>query len=488
MIAPAAHNQSTTLNRATQTLAIVFGLLCVLGMFWGASLEQVIAYLLVLSAAVLPSLLWLRMGALGIPILPAVGLAYIPYFAWPLLSGGENTQAYTLWEIARAGITVALFLVTATVAWRLIAGTVRARHAIATEQADPSRAVGFMLAGLLVGVVFHAGVILGWLEGIGTLFGLVRSIAVTFVTVACFLIGVTRAQGVLRGPAWAASLAGLGLLTALSWSSLFLVGGMIYLLAAGLGFVLVSKRIPVLAFGVLFVVVAVLHAGKGEMRERYWISGSNSADISAMQVPGLLVDWVGVGIHAISTGELGQSVVDRASLIQMILRAQVETPDRVDFLMGETYALLPSILVPRFIDSDKPASQVGMDLLNIRYGVLTVEGVASTAIGWGLIAEAYANFGYYGVIGIALALGVFCGALFIWSARADIVSIPTLASIAAMMGLINLEADFIQLFSSLLQSFVAVLVFSALYRWFAIPRDSVVRAGRNTSRDSSAGW
>jgi hypothetical protein len=155
---------------------------------------------------------------------------------------------------------------------------------------------------------------------------------------------------------------------------------------------------------------------------------------------------------------------------------QSETPDRIDYLRGETYALLPAILVPRFIDPDKPASQVGMTLLNIHYGILTVEGAEVTAIGWGLVAEAYANFGYLGVIGIALILGAFCGALAVWSAHAEIVSLPALASIATMMALVSLEQDFIALFSTLYQSFIVVFIFYHAYRSLVIPQNRPARS------------
>jgi hypothetical protein len=260
----------------------------------------------------------------------------------------------------------------------------------------------------------------------------------------------------------------LSLLTSIAWSSLFLVGGMIYLLSTGLGYVLASKRLPLLAFGILFAVVSILHAGKGEMREKYWLSGTNYGEISVAHLPGMLFEWVGDGVYALASGNSNSGVVDRASLIQMILLAESLTPEVIPYLGGETYAMLPSILVPRFIESDKPASQVGMELLNIRYGVLTAEGAAVTAVGWGLVAEAYANFGVAGVVGMAIALGAFCGALHAWSANARLISIPMLASIAAMMVLLNLEADFIQLFVSLFQSFIAVLIFSLGYRWFAL--------------------
>jgi hypothetical protein len=126
------------------------------------------------------------------------------------------------------------------------------------------------------------------------------------------------------------------------------------------------------------------------------------------------------------------------------------------------------VLVPRFIDANKPASQVGMDLLNVRYGLLTVEGASVTAIGWGLIPEAYANFGYPGVLGMGLVVGLLCGGLTWWSANREVVSVPTLMSISTMMTLINVEIDFIQACSALLQALGAVVIFLLLYGWFVI--------------------
>jgi hypothetical protein len=118
-----------------------------------------------------------------------------------------------------------------------------------------------------------------------------------------------------------------------------------------------------------------------------------------------------------------------------------------------------------------------MDLLNIHYGLLTAEDAAATAIGWGLVAEAYANFGYLGVIGIALILGALCGEFQSWSRNATIMSLPTLTSIALMMTLINVELDFIQVCSILLQSIASVLIFLAALRWFAIRRSPHTRSG-----------
>lgn len=462
----AARSHPAAQFRASRILGMTTVGLLVFGMVLAKSLEQLFAYLIVLSAAVFPSVLWVRMGALGIPVWPAVALAYIPYFAFPMVSVTENVLAYSSGEVLRSGVTVALFLFAATIAWWFIAGLRRPEFTFAKVQSDTSQVTRLIVLGFVMGLVFHLSVLSGWLTWLGSFFGVVRTLVVTFITIACFLSGVTRAQGILRGTSWWLVVLAVVLLIGMSWSSLFLVGGMIYALSFIFGYVIVARRIPWVVAGTFLVLVVVLHAGKGEMRLKYWGPESNYGGVtSATQLPGLATEWFGEGLKTIAFGEVQQSAFERTSLLEMILRVQVLTPDSIEFLYGETYALLPAIMVPRFIDADKPASQAGITLLNYRYGILSLEEASVTAIGWGLVPEAYANFGYPGVIGMALVVGVFCGWLAVWSARAPLVSLPTLFSIATMMVLINIEVDFIQVASSLFQVFVSVLVFTAIYVW-----------------------
>lgn len=449
---------------ASWGLAVVILLLFCAGVGWAESRQQLLAYFAVLATAILPSVLWLRAGTPGIPVLPAVALAYIPYFAWPALSGAESIRNYTLDEIQVAGFTVAGFLLVATVVWQILAGRVKAHGPLSVDIVDANRAIRFVLVGLFAGVAFQLVNSLGWLGALGSYYGLVRTIAGTFVTVACFFAGVMRGQGELRGAAFTAACAGVFVLIALSWSSLLLVGGIVYGLACVLGYVIVARRIPWRMVIPVLIVVTILHAGKGDMRDKYW-GGDYGTTATSADVVGFMGEWISSGVGAIARGETGQTLIDRTSLLQMVLLAQAQTPDQVDFLGGRTYALLPGILVPRFIESDKPASQVGMDLLNISYGVLTLEGTATTAIGWGLIAEGYANFGYVGVFGVAVVFGAICGVLALWNANASgLVSLSNMTSVAAMMGLLGVELDSIQLVSSLLQSFVVILVFNKTYR------------------------
>lgn len=467
-------------RQVKRPLVIGTVLLALAGLVWSNSGEQLLAYLVVLAAAVLPSALWIRMGAAGIPVLPIIALVYIPYFARPALTESDITLDYSAWEIVRAALTVTLFLLAATVPWRVMAGRIGSQRPIAPYEIDPSREVQLALLGLLVGLIFQIGTISGWWSWLGTFYGLFRIIAVTLTSVALFFIGVTQAQGYLRGNAWILAIVGVLLLVLASLGTLFLVGAVVYILSMLFGQVLATKRIPWFFVALILATVSVLHAGKAEMREKYWEAGTTSGGASSLtNLPGFTAEWIATSINAISTGSYGQSAIERTSLLQLILRAQHETPSRIDYLGGETYALLPLILVPRFIDSDKPATQAGMALLNFRYGIFTSEELSTTAIGWGLVAEAYANFGYLGVFVVGLLFGAFCGMLESWSKDASLISLPTLVTIAATMVLINVEADSIQLCLTLLQSFAAVLIFLTAFRAFVV---------RRSAHTNKAGW
>ena len=468
----AVYPENRTHGTLIYALAIAVGIFSVLGFIWANSGEQLFAYFLVLFAAIIPGVLWIRMGTPGVPVLPVLSLAYIPYFGWPILTSSEVTLDYTAWEILRSALSVALFLSTAAIAAQVTTDKKRLHQPMIEQRAlDTSRVVQFQFVGLLVGIAFHIGAIYGLQGWLGSLFGSIRSVALTLTIVSCLLVGVIRGQGHLQGKAWAASIACVVLLVILTWSSLFLVGGMIYSMAVIFGYVIAAKRVPWMMVATIVIAVTVLHAGKGEMRDKYWEPGTNFGGVySVWAIPGFLVEWTEDGLAAMTNTRSPsyQTPLERASLIQIMLRVQSETPDRIDYLLGETYSYLPGALIPRFIDADKPASQVAMDLLNVRYGLLTIEEAAKTAVGWGLLAESYANFGYFGIIGIGLLLGVLCGRLQSWSANALPITLPTLASVAIMMTLVNLEADSIQVCTTMLQSFVSVIIFLAAFRRFAI--------------------
>jgi hypothetical protein len=437
--------------------------LLLFGFFWVESTDLFIAYMIVTITAITPLVLWLRIGAPGIPVFPVVSAIHYIYFAVPILR--QNTIGYEPWDVMRASFTVVLFLASATLGWWLILGSSvrhsreRMAHYAATPRFDL-----VIFGGLGIGLVFELLIKLGFFGEIGSYFGIVRSVAITATSISCYLLGHCRGRRLLRGIKWHIALAAVGLLIVLSWSSLYLVAGLIYVMAAVLGYVITTKRVPWKSLVPVFAIIFVLHAGKGEMRGKYW-NVKDGSEVSTTDVPGLLIEWFSAGIDAIRTGRTEQNFIDRASLMYILLRVQHFTPDQIPFFDGKTYMLLPQFLVPRFLNPDKPTSQTALAMLNIRYGLQTRVTSRSTTIGWGVISEAFANFGYNGVVGVALIYGALAGLFTRISVRASPLGLATLLSVAALITMINLEADLAYLLTNLFQALISGTAFFLLLKF-----------------------
>ena len=105
----------------------------------------------------------------------------------------------------------------------------------------------------------------------------------------------------------------------------------------------------------------------------------------------------------------GQTAAERGSLLNVFLKIKSMSPAKVPFLEGLTYQEIPKLLVPRFLSSEKGFSHVGNMWLAYLYEFTSVEGLFRVSIQFDLMMEAYANYGYLGIAGMAIFLGLFLG-------------------------------------------------------------------------------
>ena len=430
----------------------------------GATLEDMAGAALIACAALLPLHIWIYQGAATLPIFPVVAAAHVVYFALPLVSNHPELAEYDDSERITAAFTVILFLVAAFVGW--LAGLSCRPRVGGSENLEctGTGATGVILAGLGVGLLFNALTLAGYLGSLSEWYGVVRAFVWNFLYAVTLMAGVLLGEGRLRSNVRTAYIAAVVGNVLISWSSLFLVGGILLCGVGLIGYVLGAKKIPVKTLLSAFLLAFVLHAGKGEMRERYWVEDGQNDAVHVADIPSRLSEWFKAGLEVLASGQESTSIVERASLMQMLLRAQYMSPDPVPFLGGQTYALIPALLVPRFLNPEKPASQAGMDLLNIRYGVLTREDVQSTAVGWGLMSEAYANFGWAGVLVCGVVFGLLIGLITAWAAGAPPLSAQTMLGIVTMAISVSLEADAATYITSLFQAAIAIYVLSHVIR------------------------
>jgi hypothetical protein len=177
-------------------------------------------------------------------------------------------------------------------------------------------------------------------------------------------------------------------------------------------------------------------------------------------MPQEFTEWVQIGIADLTSNTTqANSVADRASLLNQMIRVQQWTPERVPYLNGESYTYLPSMLVPRLINPDRLPTQIVMNLLDVRYGFLSFEQTKATAVGVNIVPEAFANFGYFGVVLVGFIFGALTGYFTSLSIGRSATALPTLLAIATTLTVIDMEADFSYIISVLFQSFIGIAAF-----------------------------
>jgi hypothetical protein len=249
-------------------------------------------------------------------------------------------------------------------------------------------------------------------------------------------------------------------------STLFLVGAVSLLLLALVGYASSGHRVPLVSCLVAVTVIAVLHNGKDKMREKYW--ESQNPRPAFLELPAFYAEWFQLGLFSEDTenkrAKITGKLIDRTSLFHILCLVVSSTPDRDPYLDGETYRDVPAQFVPRILWPDKPLSQVSTSRLSVYYGLQTEEDTQRTSIGFGLLPEAYANFGFIGVCCLAAAFAFVVKKLQCWAIDAPIFSYGGLLLVILLAWSFQVEFTLSIWLSSFYQACMAVLGIPFLLR------------------------
>jgi hypothetical protein len=265
----------------------------------------------------------------------------------------------------------------------------------------------------------------------------------------------------------------------ISASDFLLASAAANFITVAIGFFWSSGRVPWRYLTVAMLALSFLNTGKTTMRERYWRTDEAEAiHVSFVQLPALYAEWIQVSYNAVlennSVSAFGakdrndkagknQTLLDRIDNLQNLLFVMdAVNTDHVSLLHGKTYSIIPPLLVPRVLWPDKPRTHEGQVMLNVHFGRQDLNSTLETYIAWGLLPEAYGNFGAFTG---ALCLGSFIGLLFAWienlTARKLVVSMEGFLSLSLLMNLMNsFEMVASVLVTSIFQSFVIVILAS----------------------------
>ena len=422
--------------------------------------------LLIFTLAALPSLLWAKSGAHQLPVFEVQMITGVSAFALPLLSSGEKLQDYSNETIGTAAQLVLLYQVIAIVTHTMVKG--RAGTTAFYTQEVLSRGIRkFISAGLVLSTVytfinvFYEGLISYELNSIfrAAFFGI--GLVSTFVEMRRWGLGELK-----PGEAGMISFFLLAQIL-MQVSTLFLVGGISIVLLALIGYVSGSRRIPFIPIALALAVFGILHNGKSVMRDQYWGEGGGHRQVALADLGSFYTEWFNRGL-SIQT-ENGQSkntamLVDRTSLIHILCLILDETPGKRPYLDGKTYRQIPEQFIPRFFWPDKPPGHISTNTLSIYYGLQDEDAASKTTIGFGFIAEAYANYGFFGVGAIAFLIGLFYKKVQVATAKCAMLSYAGLFLIVLMAWSFQTEYTMSIWLSSFYQACVAVMGIPFLLR------------------------
>src|ERR1035438_3140285 len=429
--------------------------------------------------ALLPAWLWSAGRVPGLPLFPLYAATYLVTHVFQFLLAEPRLKDYPPEAILRAALTASGFLIVGTVVWSFWACRPR-RLPPVCRALEGNHGTSVLLFLLFLGTAYTVFDHAGWLGAFPA--GLVtaaRSIFRGPIGFATFVLALRWGKRLLN-PSQRSLFLGLFLAYCVGdASSIFLVGAVIACLMFVLGLTLGRARLPWVAIAIPLLVVGTLHVGKADMRSRYWAEGQQGNNLAPQQYPAFYVDWLKSSLSQIVLNkqeeeDTHQSILSRANTVYLLLQAQQMTPDEVPFLRGATYAIIPSALVPRLFDAEKASPHYSTSLLNVHYGNQTLEATQSTSIGWGLLNEAYANFGYLGCFVVAMLLASFFGLVTWWCKDMPANSVAFLVGIYTLGFALQTEMTAAIFITAYLQGLVGLLLMS----WFFARQVQTAQAGQ----------
>lgn len=436
------------------------------------SLPSIAGAILIGITALYPSYLWCSGKALGMPIFPMFALTYLWTHALPLVSKNPLITAYSPDNHLFASIAVAVCLGLGTLIWLQFVNSFpeypKKYRALIEHKGD-----NFFLFILATGAFFNMYTIGGWFTIGGGIFALIRGAILGLNVLSVFVLSYRFGTRELSKRQIKLYWLLLILYMISSGASLILRANIGIFSVATIAFILGRRKIPILTIIIVFLCLSLLHYGKDEMREKYWFSSQSVHFVQPWDYPAWYSEWLSYSFNYVNKDESQavekkESSLERSSVIQMLLMAQDKTPKELPYLYGKTYAILPQLLVPRFLNPNKIRSHEGTYILSIYYGRQTLEQTYTTTIAWGMLAEAYANFGFLGCAGIGIFFGVIYGQTTRWCINTPLLSARSLFAVLMMSFAFQTEWTAGYYVATLFQSSVSLaginLVFMKIYR------------------------
>lgn len=364
---------------------------------------------IILSLALWPLVRWAKTGGEGFPCFEALSASLIPTEALPLLTKHQELLVFGSDTVRLAALAIITFQLA------LIFGFVVVRaepfqNLFLTSEVTSRNIPGILSSLMTVSTIYIFVTTFLYTPPSG-LVGPLRAIFTGLGVVSAYTLASYASRKQLNRQLQTLLVINLIIAGLAYSSSLVLASFVSLLLVTLLGYCSSATRIPWFAIGTVVALVAFLHNGKSDMREKYWIEEERT-QMTVAQLPAFYADWVEMSLNPRQTdpSDLRQQsatkkLLERVSLFHMLSMVAEYTPSRQPHLYGETYRDIPAQFVPRFFWPEKPRVHVSTHRLSTYYGLQDERATETTTISFGYRAEAWANFGFYGMALIGLFFG-----------------------------------------------------------------------------------
>ncbi|NBS54851.1 hypothetical protein EBT23_04725 [bacterium] len=435
-------------------------------LFWGSrgniNGETFLVTSVLVVLCLIPSWLWCSGRVSGLPIFPSFSLTFLPTYVIPLWKGTRSLASYTSLEINTAGWTLAAFLGVGLLFWHQLCAKNRTTPS-QIMMIEQVRSEWILMGCILLQVVFEIGIFFFKEFGEGV-FPIIRGLTSSAGRLGLFIFSYQMGKGSLSTGYKGLFIVCLSAILIRQTSSLLLSTAIPTVGIVFSAYILGRGKIPWIPLLATVFTLAVLQLGKVEMREQYF---SGEKQMSLLNATGFFSEWVGYGFKNMGVWESKdakrediESVQERGSLVQVMLKIQQKTPSQLPYLEGETYRYIPEMLIPRIFNKEKIWVHAGNMILSVYYGFLEQEKIFQTSIAFDPIIEAYANFGYAGVFFIATIMGAIIGITTNLTTRVPMLSFRFLAGVQLMATLLASFNTAGVLVTSLWQSLISLVLLS----------------------------
>jgi len=439
-------NKQTNLRVAFWYIALVFFVYFLINIKV-SSLLIIFGGFLILVTVLSSLYICIAKGAEGLPIFPVFSFTIIFKYVLPLVSNSLTIRLYSPEKKFCAALTVVAFLIAGIFSWAcFLYKKPKPPKRYLSLPDNAASANSFLTIMFLVLILRMNGVGRWFYLGVA-IQNFLDLVSIGIGLLAIFFLAYRWGKGELKKKDRSLFLILFTLMLVVSAIPIYLIEDMTMCIGMVAGYFLGSKKIPIILILVLLFPVFFMQYGKSEMRGKYWDLEAGQGPslryaIQPWQYPSFLWQWFNAAYGEITYRENDpmytshvQPLLERSSMVQLLLMVEDQTPKEIPFYYGATYSHILETMAPRFLSPKKISPLIGGRMLSLRYGLVPEERIETTSISWDMMIESYANFGFFGCVILGALLGSLLGFIEYWSAGLPILSFRFLyASVVLLFG------------------------------------------------------